>query len=223
MLAAPLPIVELEPASAPVAVVIWLHGLGADGHDFEAIVPALQLPEDLPVRFVFPHAPEIAITAFGGQRARAWFDFDPAGGTDQPGLERSALQILDLIQNEIDNGMPSERIVLAGFSQGGVMAFHTALHHPKPLAGILALSTFLVEGGKLDSSSAEVNRKIPILMCHGQQDTVLPMALGQSSLVNLQNAGYNVEWHEYPMGHEVCLEEIGEISRWFQAVLGSWD
>ncbi len=166
-------------------MVIWLHGLGADGHDFEPIVPQLRLPPELPVRFVFPHAPEIAVTAFGGQRARAWFDFDPAGGADLPGLKKSALQIRDLIQNEIDNGIPAERILLAGFSQGGVMAFHTGLYYPKRLAGILALSTFLAEGEKLAADKADANAQIPILMCHGQQDTVLPMALGKSSLATL--------------------------------------
>jgi phospholipase/carboxylesterase len=221
MLTAPLPTVELNPEAAPVAVVIWLHGLGADGHDFESIVPALRLPEDLPVRFVFPHAPEVAVSAFGGQQARAWFDFSPNGGADMPGLEKSALQIKDLIQQEIDNGIPAERILLAGFSQGGVMAFHVALYYAKRLAGILALSTFLVEGEKLVSEKEEANEKIPILMCHGQQDTVLPMTLGKSSLASLEGAGYQVEWNEYPMGHEVCLEEIQEISRWFQTVLGS--
>lgn len=221
MLSAPLPLVELDPTVPPVAVVIWLHGLGADGHDFEAIVPQLRLPADLPVRFVFPHAPEISVTAFGGQRARAWFDFDPAGGTDLPGLTKSMLQIQDLIQNEIDTGMPAERILLAGFSQGGVMALHTALYYPKRLAGILALSTFLVEGDKLALGKSPANEKIPILMCHGQQDAVLPMSLGQSSLAQLESAGYAVKWREYPMGHEVCLQEIQEISRWLQAVLGS--
>jgi phospholipase/carboxylesterase len=219
MLAAPLPTVELNPESAPVAAVIWLHGLGADGHDFEPIVPELRLPADLPVRFVFPHAPEIPVTAFGGQRARAWFDFDPAGGADLPGLKKSVLQIRDLIQNEIDNGIPAQRILLAGFSQGGVMALHTALYYPKRLAGILALSTFLAEGERLAAGKAEANEQIPILMCHGQQDTVLPMTLGKSSLANLKSAGYAVEWREYPMGHEVCREEIQEISRWLQMVL----
>lgn len=218
MLAAPLPIVEINPPTDPVAVVIWLHGLGADGHDFEPIVPELQLPHDLPVRFVFPHAPEIAVTAFGGQRARAWFDFDPAG-TDLPGMKKSVLQIQDLIQTELDNGMPSERILLAGFSQGGVMAFQTALYYPKPLAGILALSTFLAEGENLASGKSQANAQIPILMCHGQSDSVLPLSLGKSSLETLQAAGYAVEWHEYPMGHEVNLEEIREISRWLQRVL----
>jgi phospholipase/carboxylesterase len=220
MLAAPLPTVEVNPASSPTAVVIWLHGLGADGHDFEPIIPLLQLPEALPVRFVFPHAPEIPISAFGGQRARGWFDFDPAAGTDLPGLEKSALRIEDLIQQEIDNGMPPERILLAGFSQGGVMAFHAALFYPKRLAGILALSTFLADGGQLGSAEAQVNRDIPILMCHGQQDAVLPMSLGKSSHEALLQAGYAVEWFEYPVGHEVCVEEIREISRWLQAVLG---
>ncbi|MDE0951592.1 MAG: dienelactone hydrolase family protein [Halioglobus sp.] len=218
MLAAPLPTVEINPPTDPVAVVIWLHGLGADGHDFEPIVPELQLPPDLPVRFVFPHAPEIAVTAFGGQRARAWFDFDPAG-TDLPGMKKSVLQIQDLIQTELDNGMPSERILLAGFSQGGVMAFQTALYYPKPLAGILALSTFLAEGENLASGKSQANAQIPILMCHGQSDSVLPLSLGKSSLETLQAAGYAVEWHEYPMGHEVNLEEIREISRWLQRVL----
>jgi phospholipase/carboxylesterase len=220
MLAAPLPTVELNPEIAPVAVVIWLHGLGADGHDFEPIVPQLRLPADLPVRFVFPHAPEIAVAAFGGQRARAWFDFDLTGGPDLPGMKKSVLQIRDLIQNEIDNGMPAERILLAGFSQGGVMAFHTGLYYPKRLAGILALSTFLAEGERLASTRADANEQIPILMCHGQQDAMVPLAMGKSSLTNLKRAGYAVEWREYPMGHEVCMEEIREISRWLRSVLG---
>tara|TARA_R110002124_G_scaffold1915_1_gene12697 strand:- start:597 stop:1259 length:663 start_codon:yes stop_codon:yes gene_type:complete len=219
MLATPLPTVELNPASPPVAVVIWLHGLGADGHDFEPIVPELGLPPGLPIRFVFPHAPEMAVTAFAGQRARAWFDFNPAGGADQSGMKKSAARIRDLIQNEIDSGMPAERILLAGFSQGGVMAFHTGLHYPKPLAGILALSTFLAEPENLASARSGANANIPILMCHGQQDAVLPISLGKSSLASLQGAGYAVEWREYPMGHEVCLEEIHDISHWLQAVL----
>lgn len=220
MLSSPLPVVELNPATAPVAVVIWLHGLGADGHDFEPIVPELRLPSELPVRFVFPHAPEIAVTAFGGQRARAWFDFNPAAGAELPGLVKSAAQIRDLIQNEIDSGMPAERILLAGFSQGGVMAFHTGLYYPKRLAGILALSTFLAEAESLGGAGAAANRQIPILMCHGQHDAMLPMSLGKTSLATLKDAGYAVEWREYPMGHEVCREEIQDISRWLQAVLG---
>jgi len=220
MLTAPLPTVEINPPIAPVAVIIWLHGLGADGHDFEAIVPELRLPADMPVRFVFPHAPEMPVTAFGGQRARAWFDFGPGGGADLPGLGKSVLRVNDLIQNEIDNGIPAQRILLAGFSQGGVLAFQTALYYPKRLAGILALSTFLANGEGLGSAKAEVNAQTPIFMCHGQRDMVLPMTLGKSSFTTLNRAGYAIEWREYPMGHEVCLEEIQQISRWLQSVLG---
>ena len=221
MLSTPLPTIEVNPAQAPCAVIIWLHGLGADGHDFEPIVPQLHLPPDLPVRFVFPHAPEMPVTAFGGQRARAWFDFDPGGGADLPGLKKSVLKIHDLIQNEIDNGIPSERVLLAGFSQGGVLAFQTGLFYPKPLGGLLALSTFLADGEGLASEKAKVNAKLPILMCHGQQDVVLPMSLGKTTLKALKDAGYDVKWREYPMGHEVCLQQIQDISRWLQSVLRS--
>lgn len=219
MLTRLLPTVEISPATTPVAVVIWLHGLGADGHDFESIVPELHLPAELPVRFVFPHAPEISVTAFGGQRARAWFDFDPAGGSDTPGLRKSVSGVEDLIQNEIDNGIPAERIIVAGFSQGGMLALETALYYPKPLAGILALSTFLAKPEKVNTDGAAMNARIPILMCHGQQDAVLPMAMGESTYASLRSADYRVEWCDYPMGHEVCMEEIQRISRWLQTVL----
>lgn len=220
MLSAPLPTVEINPPAPPVAVVVWLHGLGADGHDFEPVVPELRLPEDLPVRFVFPHAPERAVTAFGGQRARAWFDFSPGGSVDLPGLEKSVRQVHDLIQDEIDNGVPAERILLAGFSQGGVLALRTGLYYPKRLAGILALSTFLADSEKLATEQAQINARIPILMCHGQQDAVLPMTMGKSSFVTLRDAGYDIEWREYPMGHEVCAQEIRDISVWLQSAIG---
>jgi phospholipase/carboxylesterase len=219
MLAAPLPTVEIDPPGTARAVVIWLHGLGADGHDFEPIVPELGLPNDLPVRFVFPHAPEMAVSAFGGQVARAWFDFNPGGQADLPGLKKSTLQVRDLIQAEIDNGVPPERIVLAGFSQGGVLAFNTALYYHRKLAGILALSTFLTPGQEQDQKAARVNAGTPILMCHGQHDPVLPMALGKNAYDTLNGAGYDIEWHEYPMGHEVCMAEIQLIGAWLQRVL----
>ena len=221
MLASSLPTVEINPSAEPVAVVIWLHGLGADGHDFEPIVPQLALPKDLPVRFVFPHAPEMAVTAFGGQRAKAWFDFGLGGDTDLPGLAKSVTRIGDLIQNEIDSGTPANRIVLAGFSQGGVLAFDTALYYPKRLAGVLALSTFLAQSEKLGSGKTGANATVPILLCHGQSDAVLPLQLGKSAFEALKGARYSVEWKEYPMGHEVCLEEIRDISNWLQAVLRS--
>lgn len=137
-----------------------------------------------------------------------------------PGLRKSVAQVSDLIQDEIDNGIPAERILLAGFSQGGVLALQTALYYPRRLAGILALSTFLIESEGLASDKAEVNAQTPILMCHGQQDMVLPMDMGKSAFTALDGAGYSIQWHEYPMGHEVCLEEIQEISLWLQRVLG---
>lgn len=221
MLTSPLPTVEINPEVEPVAVVIWLHGLGADGHDFEPIVPELHLPAELPVRFVFPHAPEMAITAFGGERVRAWFDFGPGTGAELTGLKKSVVKVHDLIQTEIDNGTPADRIVLAGFSQGGVLAFQTALYYPKKLAGILALSTFLAETHQLGAEAAAINADTPILLCHGQQDMVLPFSMGQSAHAALRAAGYNVQWREYPMGHEVCLEEIREISAWLQRILNN--
>jgi len=220
MLSAPLPTVEVNPSGAPSAVVIWLHGLGADGHDFEPIVPQLRLPESLLVRFVFPHAPEMAVTAFGGQRARAWFDFGLGSDLDWPGLKKSVSRVTDLIQNEIDNGVSSERILLAGFSQGGVLAFQTALNFPKPLAGILALSTFMADSQILESPEAVVNAQIPILVCHGQSDAVLPISLGRAAFSSLTEAQYPVEWREYPMGHEVCMDQLQDISVWLQRVLG---
>ncbi len=211
--------VEVETGSEPIGSVIWLHGLGADGHDFEPIVPELRLPAAMAVRFVFPHAPEMAVSAFGGERVRAWFDFGPGGGADIPGVKKSVRRIHDLIQNEIDSGVPPGRILLAGFSQGGVVALQTALHYPKSLAGILALSTFYPEVDGLGGAASAANAQIPILMCHGRQDMVLPMALGTAAYELLRARGYPVQWREYDMGHEVCLEEIRDISHWLQSVL----
>ena len=221
MLSAPLSTVEINPSTAPKAVVIWLHGLGADGHDFEPIVPQLKLPADLAIRFVFPHAPKMAVGMFGGEVVRAWFDFTADGVRDFKGMKKSVLQIRDLIQTEIDNGISAERIVLAGFSQGGAVALSTALFYPKRLAGILALSTYMAEGEDLGSgnSKASANASTPILVCHGLSDMVLPVTMGQSAYNSLKNAGYPVEWREYPMGHEVSFDEIGDISRWLQTVL----
>lgn len=220
MLTSPLPTVEVDPPGTPQAVVIWLHGLGADGHDFEPIVPQLGLPPELSVRFVFPHAPEIPVTVFGGQVARAWFDFKAGGSIDEAGLKKSALRVRDLIQTEIDNGVAPERIVLAGFSQGGVLAFRTGLFYPRRLAGMLALSTLLADADELGSARTRANARTPILMCHGRHDEVLPMSLGSAAHQALQAAGYPVEWCEYPIGHEVSPPEIQKISQWLQAVLG---
>ena len=221
MLATPLPYIEVNPPSQdPTAVVIWLHGLGANGHDFEPIVPQLQLPESLPIRFIFPHAPNRNVTLNGGASMPAWFDIGAAMEIDQNGLKKSVFQVKDLIQQEVDRGIPSNRIILAGFSQGGAVALETALFLRKPLAGILALSTFLLNTEGFGTAKTATNADIPIMVCHGEQDPMLPLMMGRNAFESLEKADYNVSWHQYPMAHEVCLPEINHISQWFQKVLG---
>ena len=219
MLMTSLSTVEVNPSATASAAVIWLHGFGADGHDFESIIPQLNLPESLPVRFIFPHAPMRNIAKMGGNSMRAWFDIDFAQGVDTDGIKKSTFQIKDLIQQEIDNGIPAERIVLAGFSQGGAIALNTALLYRKPLAGILALSTFLPVAEELGTKKSRVNALIPILVCHGNQDEVLPLAMGKAGFDTLKSHNYAVEWREYDMAHGVCPQQIQDISVWFQKVL----
>ena len=214
--------VEINPPAGAAAVVIWLHGLGADGHDFEPIVPELRLPADLPVRFVFPHAPERAVTINLGMVMRAWYDIlemDVRRRVDTGNIRASAQHLEKLIQREINKGMPSERIVVAGFSQGGVIALHTALRYPDPLAGILALSTYLPTADSLEKEARDANRQIPIMMAHGTFDPVIPVINGNAARKTLTGLGYKVEWNEYPMQHEVCLEEINAIRTWLLKVL----
>jgi phospholipase/carboxylesterase len=202
--------------------VIWLHGLGADGHDFEPIVPELGL--ELPVRFVFPHAPVRPVTINGGMAMRAWYDimgFDRNAKEDAAGIRASAAAVTELIDHEIGRGIPAERIALAGFSQGGAIALHTALREPRALAGVLALSTYLPLANTLASERSAANAEIPIFMAHGTQDSVLPLALGESSRRALETLGYAVDWHAYPMPHSVCLEEIGAIGAWLAALPAS--
>ena len=220
MLAAPLPTVEINPSAAPVAVVIWLHGLGADGHDFEPIVPELKLPESMHVRFIFPHAPIRPVSINDGEEMRAWFDFVPhseTAGSDD--IEISAGQIEALITRECERGIPSERILLAGFSQGGVIALQTALRYPSRLAGVLALSTYLHDFSKTEQEMHDANLAIPIMIAHGTQDPMIPIMRSATSRENLIRLGYDVRWFDYPMGHQVCLEEVEEISRFFQELL----
>ncbi len=219
MLMTSLSTVEVNPSATASAAVIWLHGFGADGHDFESIIPQLNLPESLPVRFIFPHAPMRNIAKMGGNSMRAWFDIDFAQGVDTDGIKKSTFQIKDLIQQEIDNGIPAERIVLAGFSQGGAIALNTAILYRKPLAGILALSTFLPVTEELGTNKSRVNAAIPILVCHGNQDEVLPLAMGKTGFDTLKSHNYAVEWREYDMAHGVCPQQIRDISVWFQKVL----
>lgn len=205
------------------ASVIWLHGLGADGHDFEPIVPELRLPAELNVRFIFPHAPEQPVTLNGGMRMRAWFDLialDRKARQDEAGIRASASRIQALIERENSRGVPDERIVLAGFSQGGAVALHLGLRHPRRLAGILALSTYLPLQDTLAEERSAANRDTPILMAHGVSDPVLDLRLGEQSREDLEALGYQVEWHTYPMAHAVCLEEIRLVGEWLARRLG---
>ena len=216
--------VEIETGAAPRASVIWLHGLGADGHDFEPIVPELQLPATLPVRFVFPHAPVQAVTINGGARMRAWYDVYALEGVrreDETGVRASQARVEALIAREKARGVAPPRIVLAGFSQGGAIALQTGLRHGERLAGIMALSTYLPLASSVAKEASAANRDVPIFMAHGVYDDLIPLARAAASRDALVAAGYRVEWHEYPMQHSVCAEEIADVSRWLRPVLGT--
>ena len=212
--------VVLAPAAPASASVIWLHGLGADGHDFVPIVPELKLPPSPGVRFVFPHAGVRPVTLNMGMRMRAWYDIKTLtaeGRADEAGLRESLARVGELIAAERALGVATQRIVIAGFSQGAAVALHAALRHPEPLAGVLALSCYLPLQATLAAELSESNKATPIFMCHGQQDPVLPLALGVMACNWLRAAGYRVEWKEYPMQHQVCLPEIQDISAWLRA------
>jgi len=214
--------VVLAPAAPAAASVIWFHGLGADGHDFVPIVPELRLPPAPGVRFVFPHARVRPVTLNMGMRMRAWYDIrtlTAEGRADEAGLRESMARLEALIAAERVAGIPSTRIVIAGFSQGAAVALNGALRHAEPLAGVLALSCYLPLQAALAAELAPANRQLPILMCHGQQDPVLPLALGLMACNWLRAAGYRVEWKEYPMQHQVCLPEIVDISTWLRSRL----
>jgi phospholipase/carboxylesterase len=206
---------ELTTGIAPELAVIWLHGLGADGHDFEPIVPELKL--DFAARFVFPHAPVRPVTINAGMAMRAWYDILGWGRQarqDAAGIRASAAAVERLIDREIARGMPAERVVLAGFSQGGAIALHTALRERRSLAGVLALSTYLPLADTLEHERSSANAQMPILMVHGTADAVLPLALAEASRRALVGLGYHVDWRTYPMAHTVCLDEIALIAAW---------
>ena len=214
--------VEFETGAAPRAAVIWMHGLGADGHDFAPIVPELALPSSLSIRFVFPHAPMRPVTINRGWVMRAWYDVYDDGGErreDVTGVRESQASITGLIERERTRGIDAGRIVLAGFSQGGAMALHTALRHGERLAGIMALSCFLPQPATLAAEATPANRDVPIFMAHGAGDAVIPPERARRSRDALTGAGYVVEWREYQMAHAVCPEEIGDISAWLARVL----
>ncbi|MEO6118689.1 MAG: alpha/beta fold hydrolase [Methylotenera sp.] len=201
------------------ASVIWLHGLGADGYDFESIVHELKLPN---VRFILPHAPEMAITRNSGYIMPAWYDvygLTPISKEDESGIRASQNYINTLIQLEIDKGIPAEQIVLAGFSQGGALALHTALRYPKKLAGVLALSCYLPLKSTLVAEANSANAKLPIFMAHGIFDEVITIESAKVSLATLQSSQYLVNWHEYNMAHSLCAQEISDIRDFLQRVL----
>ncbi|WP_420427805.1 alpha/beta hydrolase [Algiphilus sp.] len=215
--------VTLEPANPARAAVIWLHGLGADGNDFVPIVPELKLPDALAVRFIFPHAEVRPVTLNGGMAMRAWYDIislDRNGPQDEKGVRASAERIDALIAEQVEAGIASDKIIVAGFSQGGAIALHTGLRHPQRLAGVLGLSTYLPLEQRLAEEISTANRDVPILLCHGSQDPMLPIQLGQHSCEALRQWGYAPQWRDYPMQHQVCLEEIQDISAWMQPLLG---
>ena len=209
--------VQLEPAANATASVIWLHGLGADGHDFVPIVPELELPAAVSVRFVFPHAPIRPVTINNGMRMRAWYDILALSGgarQDEAGIRDSAATLDDYIARERERGVAARRIVIAGFSQGGAIALHGALRYPERLGGVMALSTYLPLHERLAEEAAAANRDLPILMCHGTADPMLPVSMGEQSRDLLLAAGYPVEWKAYPMQHQVSLAEIADIAAW---------
>ena len=211
--------IEITTGDAPRLAVVWLHGLGADGHDFEPIVPELRLR--LPVRFVFPHAPVRPVTINGGMQMRAWYDilgFDRRAREDAAGIHASAAAVTELVDREIERGLSSDCIVLAGFSQGGAIALHTALRSPKPLAGVLALSTYLPLAATLASERSAANAAIPLFMAHGTDDPVLPFGLAETSRRALEALGYVVDWHAYRMAHSICMEEVRAIGAWLSAL-----
>lgn len=213
-----LPAIELETAAMPRFSVIWLHGLGADGSDFEPVVPELGLARDPGVRFVFPHAPQMPVTCNGGYVMPAWYDIvslDSSSRTvDAAGIIASRQAIRRLIERENQRGVPCSRVFLAGFSQGGAVAYTTALTHPETLAGVIALSTYIPNPQLLEDEATVANEAVPIFAAHGSEDDVVSPELGIRARDFLMRHGHQVEWHEYPMPHSVCLEEIHEIGRW---------
>jgi phospholipase/carboxylesterase len=205
--------IELATGASPSASVIWLHGLGADGHDFEPIVPELRLPPALPVRFVFPHAPVRPVTINSGMRMRAWYDILQLGGgpEDEKGIRASEQLLHELIQQEKRKNIATQKIVVAGFSQGGAIALQTALRYPQRLAGVMALSAYLPLARTLPKEKSPANADTPIFMAHGLYDDIIPLARAEQSRKLLEESGYKVEWRTYPMPHSVCAEEIADI------------
>ncbi len=209
----PYPAIRIDTGNDPQMAIIWLHGLGADGHDFEPIVPQFQHP-DLPLRFVFPHAPIQPVTINGGMAMRSWYDIkglDIGARADEAGIRESEKTIHDLIAEQVDQGIPPENIILAGFSQGAAMTLHTGSRYPHKLAGMVALSGYVPMPEKLPAEKHPANQDTPVFMAHGTLDPVVPYALGAASAKIMQANGYPVEWHTYPIQHGVAPEEIAAV------------
>jgi len=214
--------VEIETGRNPVASIVWLHGLGADGHDFEPVVPELVRPGERALRFVFPHAPVRPVTLNNGCAMRAWYDIvgiDRQSRQDEVGIRGSAAAIRALVARENERGIAAERIVLAGFSQGGAMALFTGLRYPQTLAGIVGLSCYPVLASTLDAERHAANQQTPIFLAHGMFDPMIDVSLGEEGRKLLEARGYSVEWHTYPMPHSVSPEEIEAIAAWLRRVL----
>jgi len=214
--------IQVESAPSPTAAVIWLHGLGADGNDFVPVVRELNLDGCPAIRFIFPHAPTMPVTINGGYVMRAWYDIlgtDLVRREDEAGLRKSQLAIEQLIANEKARGIPAERIILAGFSQGCAMTLQTGLRHPEKLAGLLCLSGYVPIHTTLEAERSAANQSTPIFMAHGTVDPVIPIFRAEQSRDLLQSMGYKIEWHEYPMPHSVSPEEIDHIGDWLRRVL----
>jgi len=217
-----LPAVVIEPSAPATAAVIWLHGLGADGHDFEPIVPELGLA-DAPVRFIFPHAPERPVTINMGYVMRAWYDItapDLSQGQDEAGTRESEQLLCAWIAHEREQGIPANRIILAGFSQGGAIVLHTGLRYPEMLGGIMALSTYLPLADSVADEKHVANANVPIFMAHGSDDPIIPLGFAERSRDTLMNLGHPVEWHHYTMPHSVCPAEIEAMAEWLRGRLG---
>jgi len=213
--------IEIQPKSAHKYSVIWLHGLGADGHDFEGIAPELNLNAAPNIHFIFPNAPIQPITVNGGMKMRAWYDvleMSLERKVDIAGIYQSAKLVEQLIQQEMDKGIPSEHILLAGFSQGGVIALHAGLRYPHKLAGIIGLSTYLPALEQLKTERSSANNATPIFMGHGILDSVVAIESGKAVFHALNDLEYEVEWHDYLMEHSVCIEEIGHISTFINGI-----
>ena len=216
--------IEIETAPNPDAAVVWMHGLGADGHDFEPIVPELRLPATTRIRFVFPHAPLRPVTINQGHVMRAWYDVRALAGVrreDEAGVRQSARQIEALLARERPRGIAPRRIVIAGFSQGGAMALHVGLRYADRLAGILALSCYLPLSNTLPTEASPANRDVPIFWAHGLHDPMIPQAMAEQGRAQLAELGYQIDWHQYPIPHSVSAEEIADVARWLERVLAA--